>query len=280
MRLLDIINRQSPPIPWGEGDNIPWNDPEFSKRMLKEHLDQNHDAASRRFETIDKHVDWIHRDVLSEKTSKILDLGCGPGLYLLRLAKLGHRCAGIDYSPASVAYALERAETEQVSIDYVCEDIRQADYGTGFDLVMLIFGELNVFRRADAEALLKKAHQALKQGGTLLIEPHTFAALERWGKQAPSWYSAREGLFSNRPHFCLRENFWDPDSCRATARYFIVDADSSDVERYAASYQAYTETQYTSLLEECGFSRIHHYDSLSGTLQTHQEDFIAIVAST
>ena len=82
--LLDIVNRPMVPVPWGEGDNIPWNDPDFSKRMLKEHFSQDHDAASRRLEIIDKHVDWVHNALLLGKSVNLLDLGCGPGLYTSR----------------------------------------------------------------------------------------------------------------------------------------------------------------------------------------------------
>ena len=45
MNLTDIVNRVKTPEPWSEGDNIPWNDPEFSKRMLQEHLTQDHELA-------------------------------------------------------------------------------------------------------------------------------------------------------------------------------------------------------------------------------------------
>ena len=109
MNLIDIIHRPANPVPYSEGEKIPWNDPVFSARMLREHLSQAHDAASRRFETIDKHVAWIHRTILAGRPAKILDLGCGPGLYASRLARLGHTCAGIDFSPASIAYAREQA---------------------------------------------------------------------------------------------------------------------------------------------------------------------------
>ena len=102
MNLIDLINRTSNPEPWSEGDNIPWNDPGFSQRMLKEHLSQDHDAASRKFERIGQHVHWIHHNALDGKPGKLLDLGCGPGLYANRLAKLGHECIGIDFSPASI----------------------------------------------------------------------------------------------------------------------------------------------------------------------------------
>ena len=101
MKLIDIINRSPTPQPWDEGENIPWNDPEFSQRMLAEHLTQEHDAASRKFAKIDRHVQWIHKNVLGGKPARILDLGCGPGLYALRLARLGHQHTGIDFSPAS-----------------------------------------------------------------------------------------------------------------------------------------------------------------------------------
>jgi len=46
VNLTDLINRKMPE-PWAE--KIPWDDPAFSERMLKEHLSQEHDAASRRW---------------------------------------------------------------------------------------------------------------------------------------------------------------------------------------------------------------------------------------
>jgi SAM-dependent methyltransferase len=278
MKISDIVSRQSPPVPWEEADNIPWNDPAFSERMLREHLTQDHDAASRRSETIDQHVDWIHNRVLAGKPSRILDLGCGPGLYALRLAKLGHECVGIDFSPASISYARERAESEEMSIRYVHEDIRQADFGTGFDLVTQIYGEFNVFCPADAKAILKKAHSALAQGGALLIEPHTFDAIGEIGRQPCSWHSANEGLFLDRPYLCLQENFWDQDSHAATSRYFIIDTGTGGVTRLAASYQAYTDDEYHSLLSGCGFSEVRQYPSLTGIEEVPRGNLIAIVA--
>ena len=133
MNIMQLMKRIETPEPWSEGEKIPWNDPEFSERMLKFHLTQEHDLASRRFEIIDKHVDWIHNK-LGEKPSKILDLACGPGLYSNRLTKLGHSCRGIDFGPASIKYAREQAIKEKVEIVYVLGDIRTADYGDNNDL--------------------------------------------------------------------------------------------------------------------------------------------------
>ncbi len=145
------------------------------------HLSQEHDAASRRFEVIDQHVGWIHNELLCGHPSRILDLGCGLGLYASRLSKLGHECVGIDFSPASIALAREQAEREGLRCTYVQDDIRAPDYGTGYGLVMLIFGEFNAFSPSDAMGISIKAHGALAEGGILLLEPHTASAVREMG---------------------------------------------------------------------------------------------------
>ena len=278
MKLGDIFSRRLPPEPWSEGDNIPWNEPGFSRRMLREHLSQSHDLASRRTEKIDEHVDWIHREALSGRTAKILDLGCGPGLYSSRLARLGHRCVGIDFSPASVEYARVQADEERLDCDYIHADIRSAEYGSDFGLALLIFGEFNVFKPADAARILRKAHDALSESGVLLLEAHTNEAIREFGLRPASWYSAESGLFSDLPHLCLQENFWDADSETVTRRYLIIDASTGEVTRYAQSLKAYTEYQYRAVLEKAGFGDIRFHPSLIGTDDASQPDLLVVTA--
>ncbi|MDP7251423.1 MAG: class I SAM-dependent methyltransferase [Planctomycetota bacterium] len=264
MNLQDIIGRECPPEPWREGEKIPWHDPGFSERMLREHLSQSHDAASRRFEIIDSHVRWIHEVVLSGRQSRILDLCCGPGLYLQRLASLGHDCVGIDYSPASIAYAKESAGRAQLKIRYMLEDIRTAEPGTKSDLVVMIWGEFNVFSPADAKALVKKAAGALCDYGQLVLEVHPFDAIRRQGNAASKWGASPSGLFCKSPHICLEESFWDETRRAATTRYFILDPASSSVTAYASSSQAYTDEEFCSLLNACGFTTVTQHPSLTG----------------
>ena len=105
MTLDELFQKVDDAEPWGGDYKIPWDEPGFSRRMLNEHLSQDHDLASRRQETIDRHITCIHEDVLAGRPSRILDLGCGPGFYARRLAALGHTVHGIDFSPASIEYA-------------------------------------------------------------------------------------------------------------------------------------------------------------------------------
>lgn len=274
--LMELVGRE-PAEPWQDGDNLPWHDRGFSKRMLAEHLSQEHDAASRRSEAIEEHIGWIHRDVLMGRRVKILDLGCGPGFYASRLASLGHECVGIDYSPASIAYAKEEVAGGQLNCRYVEADIRQAEYGSGFGLVMLIFGELNVFRPDDAKLILRKAHAALDPGGSLLIEPHTEESVRVMGQRRPFWTTAQQGLFSDRPHLRLQEAFWDEEARVATTRYFIVDANDGSVERLAQSMQAYSDEEYRTLLEACGFADVEFHPSLTGAAEG-ESDLIVLTA--
>jgi len=275
MNLNDVIHRNMALRPWEEGEKIPWNDPGFSRRMLREHLTQKHDAASRRTSKIKRHVDWLQQVVLESRPSRILDLGCGPGLYSSRLAALGHTCHGIDFSPASIEYAREHSPG---TCSYSLSDLRSADYGEGYDLAIFIYGEPNVFKVADARAILKKSYAALNPGGRLLLEIQTFDAVEQLGNQPATWYSSPHGLFSDEPHLCLMESFWDETQSVATERFLIVDAGSGEVSRYAASTKAYDDDAIKSLLHVAGFGGMRFFPSLTGKEETGGYGFEVIVA--
>ena len=273
MNLLDIFHRDMTPKPWVEGEKIPWNDPAFSQRMLKEHLSQRHDAASRRTPTLKKHVDWIHNFVLGGKPSRILDLGCGPGLYAARLSTLGHVCHGIDFGPASIEYAVKHAPA---NCTYTLGDIRATDFGSGYDLVMFIFGEFNVFKPEDAKLILGKAYAALKPDGKLLLEISTFDAIYELGNQPATWYSAENELFADAPHLCLMESFWDEERSVAIERYYIVDVASGKVTRHSASSQAYENAQLLEMLKEVGFHTSNLFPSLTGKLDELSEMMVVL----
>jgi SAM-dependent methyltransferase len=265
MTLMDVISRKTPPAPWQEGDNIPWNDPEFSRRMLGEHLSQSHDLASRRFARIDEHVAWIWETVLQREPTRVLDLTCGPGLYTSRLARCGCQCTGIDYGPASIEYAASEAEREALACTYVLGDVRQTEFGDGFGLVMMLFGQFNVFRREEARELVAKAAAALQPQGALLLEPQRFQTVKANDTKRPSWHSHGESaLFSDRPHLVLTESFWNEQSRTATERFHIIDAETGRVARHALSTEAYRDQEYHQILTEAGFRHVEIFPSLIG----------------
>jgi SAM-dependent methyltransferase len=244
--------------------------------MLREHLSQDHDLASRRLEVIDLQVKWIHEELLAGREGSVLDLGCGPGLYTNRLARLGHRCTGIDISPASVAYATEHADG--LDCQYSLADIREAAYGSGHELVMLLYGELNAFSRADAVVIVERTWESLRAGGLLLLEVHPFEAVRAAGSRPHSWYASECGLFSDEPHICLREHGWHSGQRVATIRYHIIDATQESVETISEERQAYSTDEYSALLTGAGFREIEFFSALPGLPPEKPADLVGIIA--
>jgi|CZCA01.1.fsa_nt_gi SAM-dependent methyltransferase len=278
MDLQEIVYRKRPPQPWDEGEKIPWDDPAFSERMLKEHLSQHHDAASRRSGAIDSHVRWIHDELLLGKPTRVLDLGCGPGFYCHRLARFGHRCVGIDFAPSAIIYAKSEAGRENLSCHFVESDVRTANFGTDFGLVMMLYGEINVFRPSDVEHIVAKAHAALAKQGLLLLEVSTLDAVQKLGEEPPSWYSAEIGLFSSQPHLCLTESTWIQDRKVAVERFYVIDVSDGSVTRHAASTQGYAADEWHTMLTNCGFSDIEIRSSTVWVEATGQDSLQLVIA--
>jgi hypothetical protein len=74
------------------------------------------------------------------------------------------------------------------------------------------------------------------------------------------------------------QNAWNAATHTTTTRYFIVDAASGQVRRYAQTFQAYSNAEYESLLVEFGFGDVRLLPSLTGVVDASASDFMAIVA--
>jgi len=248
-------------VPWEEGENIPWDDPAFSERMLAEHLTDRHDLASRRSAVIERQVAWIQRQVPGDAT--VLELACGPGLYLNRLARQGMNGVGIDFSPASIRHARHIAGSEDLGVRYVQGDIRSTDFGGGFDLVLLLYGQVNVFRRAEAEDIVRRAAMALVPGGRLIVEIQTHDSVQAGGRLGSTWSSHESGLFSDRPHLLLSESDWNEEAATMTERFHVIDAASARVTTHAMSTVAYREEELRATFERMGVPIVATSPSLS-----------------
>jgi SAM-dependent methyltransferase len=236
--------------PWLAGYKIPWHEPGFSRRMLREHLSQAHDLASRRTEWIDRQVDWVHRRVLRERPARVLDLGCGPGLYSHRLAALGHACRGVDFAPASIDYA-RRHRPPGSSCEFDLADLRSAAFPGPYELAMILYGEVNVFSPSEVRSILRRAVASLVPGGTLIVEAHTPEAVERIGRAEPSGERLESGVFADGPHECRRESRWLAED-RVAVQVFTVRQPGSDARTYRSTTKAWTDDELAAMLGEAG----------------------------
>ena len=249
--------------PWSGKYKIPWDEPGFSQRMLDEHLSQRHDLASRRTEWIDRQAAWIHQRLLNETPSRILDLGCGPGLYAHRLARLGHEVRGIDFGPASIDYA-RRHIPEGASCEFAQADIRHGDFGGPFDLVLLLYGEMNVFAPPEIAGILARARASLAPSGRLVVEAHRPEAVEEMGRGEPSEYSAESGLFSDSPHHCRTESRWLPGHQVAIQTFTVTETETGRVQTYRSTTKSWPDGALAELFVKAGFSPPAPYDDWPG----------------
>lgn len=277
MHLADLISRGAA-VPWAEGSKLPWHDPGFSERMLREHLSQEHDQASRRTAAIDRHVAWLHHVVMRDTPGRVLDLGCGPGLYTSKLARLGHTCVGVDFSPASIAHARAEAQREGLACRYDLADLRACRVDGSFGAVLMISGELNTFTPDDARAILAVARRSLAAPGALVLEVHTEAFVREIGSRPRGWHTADAGLFSDNPYLCLRESSWHPESRAAVERYFVIEDGTDRFTSYTSTAQAYSEPEYASLLDGAGFNGFERVPSLDGRPASSDEGLFVLVA--
>ncbi|MDF1546770.1 MAG: class I SAM-dependent methyltransferase [Bacteroidales bacterium] len=263
MNIIDIVNRSAPSLENIDTSTTPWHNEEFGRRALKEQLNQEHDEASRKLEHVQKQVAWIHQKVLGEKTSNILDLCCGHGLYTNMLAHLGHHCKGIDYAFAAIEYARITKIELMLDCEYQLADIRNIDYGRGFDLTINLLGEINKQTKEDASKILKNINAALTEDGLLFIELFSFETIEEMGNLPPTWISKEEGRFSSKPHLVLSDYQWVPGENYSIIRNYIIHSENMQTEVYTKRLQAYAQKDYDELFEKNGFTIINKFPSLA-----------------
>lgn len=279
--LWRIYHRPYPAVPWRDGDNLPWDDPAFSERMLREHLDQAHGAASRQRPELLRQVDWLWARLGLEQGARVLDLTCGPGLYAAELARRGAQVTGIDFSPASIRHAREWAEACGVvgRCRFVEGDVRQAmtgQVGAGYDAALFLYGQLAVFRREEAARLLRQAAAALCPGGRLAVELLDFARIDR--ESSSWWFTDDSGLWGDQPFLCLGERRWDAELRASIDRFFVIDLGTGRLQEMGLSDNGYATDEMLALLHSAGFGRATAYLAWDGLALYDAEEWVAYVA--
>jgi 2-polyprenyl-3-methyl-5-hydroxy-6-metoxy-1,4-benzoquinol methylase len=116
-----------------------WDDPYISAQMLNLHLNTEGDSASRKKATVEAEAAFIIRKTGITNGKVVLDLGCGPGLYVIEFAKTGANVTGIDLSDRSISYANENIKPFFSNVDFKRMNYLDLAYEGLFDIITLIF---------------------------------------------------------------------------------------------------------------------------------------------
>jgi len=303
LSLAILRDLQQPPTPFTPGEPLFWDDPHISAQMLAIHLDPGIDAASRHPETIDRSVAWIAVTLGLQPGDAVLDLGCGPGLYASRLAGMGLRVTGVDYSRRSIAYATEYAHQHGLDIEYRYQNYLELADGNQYDAALLIYGDFCPLSPGQRALLLQNVRRALKPGCFFVLDVSTRECRKRHGwrghspygfsslggantatfeefrlavKNSPDWRFLESGFWKPGPHMLLEEGFDYPEQNIWLDQAVVIE-ENCKISVYRNWFQDYTPETITAELQAGGFAFESLWGDLSGKLYTDDSEWIGLV---
>jgi SAM-dependent methyltransferase len=272
---LDALERAlARPEPFAPHDAPFWDDPHIGRQMLAAHLDPATDAASRRPETIDRTVDHLVDALGLGEGDRLLDLGCGPGLYARRLAARGVAVTGIDLSPTSVAYAVGDAREAALAIDYRVGDYTTCRLDGPFDAAVLIYLDFGVLSDTPRDRLLDSLRLALRPGGAFVFDVHAFSR-ERVGDSTVSVERADSGFWRPGPHLVFETSYRYSDGLDLSQYAIIAGA---SITTYRVWDRPYSIAQLRLLLRRHGFTIDDVWSDLAGTPRRRSSPTLGVVA--
>jgi len=272
---LEKINTRPLPFEFYTAGDL-WNNEYTSKQMLSYHLNEKVDVSSRNIVFIDKSVEWITSHFNVRAGTKIVDFGCGPGLYSIRLAKHHAEVTGIDFSTRSIQYARKAAIKEGLSINYINRNYLEYDTSDRFDLIIMIMCDFCALSPEQRKKILTKFYTILKPGGSVLLDVYSLKA------------------FGQRIETCIYEvnllnGFWSPNKYYGFLNTFKYDREKVILDKYTIIEDKRTHTvfnwlQYFSPAElekeftDCKLNIKSFYSDVAGKKFDPENSEFAVVA--
>ncbi len=254
--LVPLLAR---PRPYQAGAPL-WTDPHIAKGMLEAHLSSDTDLASFRPETIAAICGFLPARMGLAPGARIVDLGCGPGLYCRELAARDHRMTGVDWSENAIRCARELCEGLPAA--FRCASYLESLGEAEFDAALLIYEDFGVLPPGDRRTLLGNIHRALKPGGAFALDVAGRAAFEkRRAEPDVSWETAVRGFWRPHPYVTLNRTHFYPDIPASCDLHAVLDGEAA-VYRVWQTY--YTKESLAAELAAGGFEVMEFFSSLKG----------------
>lgn len=254
-----------------------WDDEHISKGMLEAHLDPVFEGASRKHTFIDASFNWIFDFCELGKETKVLDLGCGPGLYAEKFASRGCKVTGIDYSRRSVSYAREQSLKRGLNIEYIYQNYLEIDYESSYDLALIIYCDMGVFSDAERDIFMNKVYKALKPGGLFIFDIFTPMRYKEVAKESHEWEVEEAGFWRPDKHICLSSHFIYPEHNTHMNQVIVIDK-TGQVEAYRLWDHVYTRDTIEKVLLKHGFKNIQFFSDAAGKAYSSESETLCVVA--
>jgi SAM-dependent methyltransferase len=265
--LFRLLNK---PLLWQRSTEPFWDDEHISKGMLEAHLNPDWDAASRKHSYIDRSAKWLSGFIPAN--GKILDLGCGPGLYTKRFSDMGYDVTGIDYSKRSIAYA----KSQDTKTEYLYKNYLEIDFTDTFNAVTLIYCDYAALLPDERQTLVQKVYKALKPGGLFILDVFSEKHFINNKANRTSWTLCKNGGFwSAEPYICLEATHLYESNTVALHQHVVVKNDG--IKEYLIWDTAYTIPKLTDEVSSLGFSVKSVFDDVCGSPYTGEVDTMCFI---
>ena len=220
--------------------------------------------------------DFIEKETGSDKSIKILDIGCGTGRHSIELAKRGYNVTAIDLSDSLLERAREKAAKQSLAVDFQKQDARRLTFTNEFDLaLMLCEGAFPLMETDEMNYhILVNASRALKDNGKLILTTLNglfplFHSVKDFMEQ-----SAKEGNATCENYTFDLMTFRDYNTT-------YVEDDSGNRKVLECNERYYVPSEITWLLKSANFKRIDIYGAKLGAFSRDDklttEDFEMLI---
>lgn len=227
-----------------------WTDPHIRQQLVKAHLDPDTEAASRNPTAVRETVEWVVRG--TAESGKLIDLGCGPGLYAEAYAVKSWNVCGVDINAASLEHARNSAARKGLSIRYREASYLESFTDETFDIGTCIYCDFGALVPQQQTRFLENARRLIVPGGYLVLDVFG-PGISQTKTEAKTWTRNDEpGFWSNRPCYVLTEIAHFPDE-RVWGHKYIVITDDRETQSFVIWDHYFTEPEITTILEQSGF---------------------------
>ncbi len=220
--------------------------------------------------------DFIEKEIDFNKAMKIIDIGCGTGRHSIELTKRGYKVTGVDLSESQLKRAKEKAEKQNLQIDFQIHDARNLPFKNQFDLaIMLCEGSFPLMETDEMNfEILKNAFLSLKNHGKLIFT--TLNGLFPLHQSIEKYCASSSG----EGNAVYRNNTFDLMTFR-DYNTTIVEDDDGNKKELKCNERYYIPSEITWLLKSLGFKKIDIFGAKLGAFARNDkltpEDFEMLV---
>lgn len=254
-----------------------WEDPHISEQMLAAHLDPENDKASRNAEFIKRSITWITNRFNLGAQSRVLDLGCGPGLYAKHLAENGAQITAIDISARSIEYAKKAAKDGNLNINYHKQDYLALRLDHQYDLVLLIYKDYCTLSPSQRSTLLQNIAAVMTDGGKLLFDVDSLAAFHAVSEEMEVERCPTGGFWSVAPYYSVKVTHKYSEHFLYVDNYSVIE-DEGRLE-YFLWTQCFSPESLATELANAGFAVEEYLGNVAGEEFDEESIEFAVIAT-